>query len=233
MPCLAGGPRGGRPPRRAPTGRPTTRRAALSDWSSSTWVRAESMVPPLNPPFRLRTARWVRPSSAPSARAASAVSQHPEVARDRVEAAGVDDAGAGALGGLVVGGDAAVHEEHLSGEVAVVRAGLGARGGRAARRTSRTGPTVVTTTRARSASSVTASLVRGVDHEQRPALARRAASPRATSCEPGQRAARERDAHVAGRASAARCRAVSRPTNPVAPNRTMSNSRALPVIRPP
>ena len=35
------------------------------------------MVPPLNPPFMVRTARWVRPSSAPSARAASAVSHTP------------------------------------------------------------------------------------------------------------------------------------------------------------
>jgi hypothetical protein len=53
---------------------------------------------------------------------------HPEVARDRVEAARVHDACPGALRGLVVGGDAAVHEEHLTGEVAVVGAGLGARG---------------------------------------------------------------------------------------------------------
>ena len=50
-----------------------------------------------------------------------------EVVRDRVEAAGVDDAGAGVLGGGVVGDVHPVDELGLAGEVDVVGAGLGAR----------------------------------------------------------------------------------------------------------
>ena len=119
---------------------------------------------------------------------------HPEVARDRVEATGVDDAGTGALGGLVVGGDAAVHEEHLSGEVAVVRTGVGARGGQ------RHAVLHVRTDRRDDDPSAVGQLgdrplVRGVDHEQWPALR---GGPELTGHlgQPGQRATRERDAHL-------------------------------------
>ncbi len=68
---------GGRPPSASAHGSPMTALADGFAFSSSTWPREESMVPPLNPPRMLRTARWVRPSSAPSARAASAQSRTP------------------------------------------------------------------------------------------------------------------------------------------------------------
>ena len=51
-----------------------------------------------------------------------------EVVRDRVEAAGVHDPGAGLLRCRVVGDVHPVHELRLAGEVDVVGAGLGARG---------------------------------------------------------------------------------------------------------
>ena len=51
-----------------------------------------------------------------------------EVVRDRVEAAGVHQPGAGLLGGRVVGDVHSVDELRLTGEVDVVGAGLGARG---------------------------------------------------------------------------------------------------------
>ena len=201
--------RGGRPPSASAHGSPTTRRAALSVLQLVDLGAGRVDGATAEP--ALQGAHGQVGAAELGAVGAGRLGgqPHPEVAGDRVEAAGVDDARPGALGGLVVGGDAAVHEEHLAGEVAVVRAGLGARGGQR-HAVLHVGPDGRDDDPGAAGEVGDRRLVGGVDDEQRPAARpRRRASGRprpagSASDRPARCAARGRPRRPGAGRSAAR-----------------------------
>src|SRR5688572_966420 len=118
--ALRGPPAGSRP-----CGSPRRRRVALSFAAASMTPSRLAMVPPDSLPLD-------SPNNAVTACAGARDQlvlqvQRAEVARDRVEAAAVHDARAGALGIAMIAIDRAADERRLAGEIAVVRAGARAR----------------------------------------------------------------------------------------------------------
>ena len=196
-------------------GSATRRRAARSRRISSTWPRIESTVPPLSPPRAVATSRTSRSPPAPSAAARSCSSRTAEVGRHRVVAAGVHDPRAGPAGERVVPVDRRADEQHLAGEVGVVRPGP-----RAGLDQRQPVPGVRPDGRRdhprRAGERGQRRRVGGVGLEQRPVRAPPAASPSRTAAS----FSRDRPARairLPGGACSARCAAVSAPTNPVAP----------------
>ena len=148
--------------------------------------------------------------------------------RDRVEAAGVHDPGAGRAAAVVVRDVHPVDELRLAGEVDVVGAGLGA-GGHQRLAVSEVGAdggdhdarAVGDVARARRRRSTSACEQRQVGRARRRRSARW--SRTASSLAGLRPASAQRSPSGACRA---RYSAVSRPVNPVAPKRTMSSSRS-------
>ena len=206
-PCVGGSTRTGR---RARGGRSPSARAVMACW------RAESMVPPEKPPLSDRTSSVVSASvPSPSAATRWAVVEDAEVGGDGVEAAGVHDGRAGLPRPGVELVEGPPDEEHLTGEVGVVRPRLGAGASHllAVRRVraDRRGEHARARRRARGGRVRRSRRRPPAPTRQRPDRARRA-GPRAWDATgpPGRSARRAPHA-------AARWAAVRAPTKPVAP----------------
>ena len=107
-------------------GSPATRRRARFCRIASTWLRIESIVPPLNPPRMVATRRDVPQAARPVGGRALVQQQGREVGRDGVVAAGVHDPRPGLASRRVAAVDRLAGEQDLPGEVGVVGARRGA-----------------------------------------------------------------------------------------------------------